>query len=326
MGKDGNKQSVPHTLIEPEPKQIDDAASADLIARLLQTKPAGAKRKRRRPKSKSDKPVPALHDVIRNHVFETAASRLSARGMIADDDRPNDTPRAALKRAFYEGAPSADSVLDGPVVRAFLHKHATVSDKLATLERIAQSLGDDWETDERSFLDVTIAMMRLQLVMRHVVLAHASEWTGRERGLAMLTTPLGEKHSFAQCLLEEIFRANGWATDLYSPNSADGMIERLSGGGHHIVCLSWSTDTLAPAAQHVVDAIESLPFNRRPAIIAGGHASHEHRGWMVRLGVDCMCESTYGALVAAHRLLDQRTTARKMSPAPYLTTAPPAAP
>ncbi|MBL6430947.1 MAG: hypothetical protein HPM95_05970 [Alphaproteobacteria bacterium] len=42
----------------------------------------------------------------------------------------------------------------------------TTQERLEILETVARAIGDDWNDDATSFLDVTIAMGRLQCVMR----------------------------------------------------------------------------------------------------------------------------------------------------------------
>jgi len=268
---------------------------------------------------------PLLHGIIRTRVFLEARDRLGVgrhdeAGRALSDTRTLDRFKQALYGA--EEGPKAGAKR-GPGRRALtaparwlVRQRLSMPGKLAFLEAVARSLGDDWSRDSRSFLDVTIAMGRLQLVLRQLVHAHDQREQARPRGSALITVPPAESHHFAQSMIEELFRAEGWATDLFWPADIATMVDRIATRGHDIVCLSWSTGALADTASAAVDAIESMPYATRPAIIAGGRASQEHQGWLVRLGVDCVCESTYGALAAARQLLDTRASTGDRAPPP----------
>lgn len=265
--------------------------------------------------------TPLLHAIIRDRIFWEAKERL---GLGGDAETGSDLSDGAMldrfKSALYGDEPEArhaHAATGGPSFapgRWLAGHRAPMVGKLGFLEAVARSLGDDWSNDSRSFLDVTIAMGRLQLVLRQIV--HASDAQGDRvvRGQALVTVPPCEAHHFAQCMIEELFRADGWTTDLFWPEHRTAITDRIAERGHDIVCLSWSTGALAEIARDTINAIESMPFERRPAIIAGGRASHEHSGWLVRLGVDCICESTYGALAAARRLLETRASSNGGSP------------
>ena len=284
---------------------------------------------------KAGRHTPLLHAIVRNRVFWEAKERLGLAGggetrSVLSDERT----LARFKLALYgDGAAGsvarARSAARRPMPapsRWLARQPAPMAGKLAFLEAVARSLGDDWSRDARSFLDVTIAMGRLQLMLRQIVHANAAHGERPERGSALITVPPAEDHHFAQCLIDELFRAEGWVTDLFWPADRTAIVDRIVDRGHDIVCLSWSTGALAGIARDTVTAIESIPYGKRPAIVAGGRASHEHGGWLVRLGVDCICESTYGALAAARQLLETRASSTGGPPPSPLSPSPAATP
>lgn len=288
-------------------------------------------------KGESDKASrhrPRLHAIVRNRVFRQAKERLGLDGAVETRSALCEARTLArFKQALYGdgatgGARRAQGAAPRPMpapARWLARQPAPMAGKLAFLEKVARSLGDDWSRDSRSFVDVTIAMGRLQLMLRQLVHANAAHGEHRELGSVLITVPPTEGHHFAQCLVDELFRAEGWATDLFRPADRAAIVDRIVDRGHDIVCLSWSTDALAGIARETVEAIEAIPYGKRPAIIAGGRASREHGRWLVRLGVDCICESTYGALAAARQLLETRASSTggrspsSLSPSPAAT-------
>jgi len=150
-----------------------------------------------------------LHTIIRTHVFGKAKQRLTAD----DDDLQMDdlaTPASVgrFKRALYDaGSPPAPPGGAGAAPhQALMRNPAAMPVKLAFLEAVARALGDDWCDDSRSFLDITIAMGRLQVVLRKLMLANAAQWAPLSRGSALITVPPGEEPQFGQCIVEDASR------------------------------------------------------------------------------------------------------------------------
>ncbi|MDZ7824086.1 MAG: hypothetical protein U5K75_08640 [Ahrensia sp.] len=86
--------------------------------------------------------------------------------------------------------------------------------KVEFLQIVAKSLGDDWNDDSRSFLDVTIAMSRLQILLRKLCQLELATADHRNLGSAIIVVPPGESHQFGQCIVEELFSTRGWAAGI----------------------------------------------------------------------------------------------------------------
>ncbi len=181
-----------------------------------------------------------------------------------------------------------------------------LEDRLGFLEAVAVALGDDWCDDQRSFIDVTIAIGRLQIILRRLVEAHRTRWVPVDAGMVIFAVPPGEAHQFGQTLLEEVFRARGWATRLITPSTTSELIAAIASNRADIVCLSWSTDRLSSVVAETLDAVDAMDPAIRPAVIAGGTATQRASGWMTRLGVDFVCDSAYRALETACHLIEIR--------------------
>lgn len=244
-----------------------------------------------------------FHILIKTVVFERTSQRLD-RPEPTDhmNGRTYDSAIARIKAALYGKA----IIDDDPAVRQFFRNDGTLESKLLLLERIARSLGDDWSNDSRSFLDVTIAMGRLQLLLRKTMASYARQYSDIEKGSVLMTGPSGEAHHFGTCVLEGMFRSRGWLTGMLQHRSISELVEHLTARRYDIVCLSWSTGVLSGITAQTISAIDAMPPASRPAIIAGGQASAGNRGWMVRLGVDQICDTAYGAIQMAESLLAKR--------------------
>ena len=175
----------------------------------------------------------------------------------------------------------------------------TTQGRLEVLEAVARAIGDDWTDDATSFLDVTIAMGRLQCVMRRICQLESAGRPEKACGRCLLLVPTQEHHTFGVCILEEILRAIGWETELLRFESIDFLEKRLDKAQIDIVCFSWTNAALASIAGDCVKAVERIPAPQRPAIISGGHAAGQNPAWLVRLGVDYVCDSIHVALQIA---------------------------
>lgn len=248
-----------------------------------------------------------LHGMAQRVLAEVAA-RLSREA------RERDVP---LRLAERIGAIVRDTELATPVdaaLAALNARPASYPDKLTALEEVARQLGDDWTQDATSFLAVTIAMGRLQCLLRRISQGRPAEPSDAPRGKSLLLTPPNEEHTFGVCLLEELMRAYGWETTIYRADSVESLVKRMEKSQIDIVCFSWTNAALAPSVGDCVKAIDQLPAANRPAIISGGHAAGQNPAWLVRLGVNYVCESVYVAVqIADVHLRELRAVSRQDS-------------
>ena len=87
---------------------------------------------------------------------------------------------------------------------------------LSILAPTARHLGHLWSEDVCDFAEATLALWRLQQILREFSSAFRSEFAHRERGLRVLLAPApGERHElgyvmFGLVLVAEFFRREGW--------------------------------------------------------------------------------------------------------------------
>ncbi|GLH81735.1 hypothetical protein SSBR45G_66440 [Bradyrhizobium sp. SSBR45G] len=147
---------------------------------------------------------------------------------------------AIIRASEQEAADFAELMLgaDDDRAAACIQAHR---DHGETLERIylellvptANHLRHLWADDERDFADVTLALWRLQQLLRHFSPAFCAELTVAPTGLrGLLTTAPGDRREmghmmFGLVLASEFFRRDGWDTWI-EPDTADrGFIDAL---------------------------------------------------------------------------------------------------
>ena len=125
---------------------------------------------------------------------------------IAEQESPNTIAQfAALALGDDDAAASAfvrERMTEGMSVESVF---------IDLLAPTAQYLGELWDSDATDFANVTLAVGRLQMIMRQLGDAFFEQRTPSEGGeSALLTTIPGEQHSFGLSMVAEFFRRAGW--------------------------------------------------------------------------------------------------------------------
>lgn len=119
----------------------------------------------------------------------------------------------------------------------------------------ARRLGEGWERDEYSFLDVTTGTGHLYALMR----ALRAEATGGgvidSRRYALFATVPGESHSIGITVAADMFRERGWEIDLRTGAEHDDLIVTVERCNPRIIGLSLSTEARLDALARLVVAI-----------------------------------------------------------------------
>lgn len=107
----------------------------------------------------------------------------------------------------------------------------------------ARRLGEGWDNEQLSFIDVTIGTGHLYALMRALRAERSSarmEFDARR--CALFATVPGEDHGIGITVAADLFRENGWDIDLQIGTSHDDLIARAEGTQPAIIGLSLSTE------------------------------------------------------------------------------------
>lgn len=120
----------------------------------------------------------------------------------------------------------------------------------------ARCLGERWERDELSFLQVTCGTGHLYALMR----ALRSEIPVARRKfdslrVALFATVPGEDHGIGITVAADLFRQEGWEIDLETGTDHEGLIAHIEHTQPHIIGLSLSTEQRLDALVRLVVAI-----------------------------------------------------------------------
>ncbi len=155
------------------------------------------------------------------------------RALLSDDDQAG---AQIIVRAQDEGA-SIDLIYLGYLARA------------------AQRLGEWWDNDEVSFIDVTLGVGRVYAIMRGLRPMFLQTGVQRRRTATFAAVP-GETHLLGITMAADLFRKDGWDITLHVGLGHNALLAALADDENPIVGLSCS-------GEHSTEALVQLVVGLR---------------------------------------------------------------
>lgn len=135
---------------------------------------------------------------------------------------------------------------------------------------MARRLGKRWHNDELSFAHVTIAMSRLQRMVRDLVAEFDAERSmGCESGSLLLVVPEAEQHTLGAILLCGQLRRRGLSVRLCLGFRASDAADALSSGSYDGVLISASRAYSLENLQDVIKSLRAAAPSALPVCIGG---------------------------------------------------------
>jgi len=170
----------------------------------------------------------------------------------------------------------------------------------------ARRLGEFWEQDHCDFIDVTMALWRLQEVV-HELAARVPATASGGMGRRALFAPMpGDQHSFGTVVLDEIFTRDGWNTERLTEASTPDLLARLATAPFDLVGLTVSCDCHMRALPALIRAMRNVSCQPRLCVMVGGRVFNEEPGRAAQVGADGTAADARLAVVLANRLVAAR--------------------
>jgi methanogenic corrinoid protein MtbC1 len=165
------------------------------------------------------------------------------------------------------------------------------------LAPVARRLGEMWERDERDFVEVTIALSRIQHLVRALSPAFQNGAVPRDakRHALLVPTP-GEQHTLGIMIVEEFFRRSGWLCTSMIEASGDALLGAVRRESFDVVGLSASCETFIEATASAIDIVRKNSKNRKVIVIVGGTLFRLRPELVGRVGADAVAEDGTQAL------------------------------
>lgn len=160
---------------------------------------------------------------------------------------------------------------------------------LDILAPAARHLGEMWENDTCDFVDVTMALWRLQEIVHELGarMPGAAERRGGERRALFAPMP-GEQHGFGSLMVEEFFRRAGWVT-ASEPGASEAELLGLVGKRwFELVGLTVACSDHIGDLPRVITALRTHSRNPHLGVMVGGRVFVEQPD----LAADCGADGT----------------------------------
>lgn len=175
---------------------------------------------------------------------------------------------------------------------------------LDLLAPAARRLGELWTADLCTFADVTVALGRLQQVMRGLGPAFRGESGQRGHGRRALLAPVpGEQHTFGLVMVADFFSRAGW--DVWSGPAASRaeLVALVRADWFAVVGLSAGGDTHIAALAATIRAVRRASRNRAVGVLVGGPAFVARPELAALVGADATAADGRQAVLQAQSLL-----------------------
>jgi MerR family transcriptional regulator, light-induced transcriptional regulator len=151
----------------------------------------------------------------------------------------------------------------------------------------ARELGERWENDTASFVEVALGVSRMHRILRQFdgVPSHLWSYAGEGRHALLLPAP-GEKHSFGLRLVQEFLLRESWTVTNQPVDDLDELGQMVAREHFDIVGLSLSGETNIDAFLSAIRVIRYRSKNRQVKVIVGGHLFVERPDLIESCGAD----------------------------------------
>lgn len=211
---------------------------------------------------------------------------------------------AAAIDAFVECVVGADEESASAYVLALIDRGVPVEAiYLDLLAPTARHLGELWNDDACDFVDVTIALGRLQRVVREISPRFVGHGTRADAGRALLSCIPGEQHTLGLFMVSEFFVRDGWEVSLGAPLAECDLAALVRDEWFDVVGFSVACNSRIPYLSREIPRLRRASRNPRLAVMVGGRLFNDHPAMVARVHADASATDARGAPLLARRLM-----------------------
>lgn len=168
----------------------------------------------------------------------------------------------------------------------------------------ARRLGMLWDADECDFVEVTVAMGRIQRLLRdlsQVFLADAGRL--ETVGSVLLTCVPGEQHTLGAIIVAEFMLRDGWRVLVGAPWTEGDLLTLVSAEWFDVVGFSVGCENRLSTLKREIRRLRSASRNPNVRVMVGGKVFVDDHDMVSRVGADAFATDAREAPVIARSLL-----------------------
>ncbi len=208
-------------------------------------------------------------------------------------------------------------VHDTDVAASFLHTRlargvSLESILLDLMAPAARYLGELWKKDICNFVDVTIALARLQQLLRIFSPSLCDPVSATSDGpKILLGTVPGEQHTFGLFMVEEFFRRAGWVVWGGLPETREDYVVLVAEQWFDVVGLSASCESRLDHLADDIRAVRQASRNPMVTVLVGGQLFLSVPELARQVGADGTAETAQKAVRVAETLVGAASLAAR---------------
>jgi methanogenic corrinoid protein MtbC1 len=215
--------------------------------------------------------------------------------------------------AFVRAVRSFDEQAGAQLVQALLQEGASVEAVyLQLVSPAARTLGTMWEDDECDFVEVTVALGRMQRLLRdlsQLFLADAGH--GSPVGSILLSCIPGEQHTLGIIMVGEFLLRDGWRVLVGAPWSEQDLHAMVGSEWYDIIGFSVGSAQRLSTLKRDIRRLRSASRNPQLQVMVGGQVFADDPSLLAFVGADAIADSAKDAPLVARSLL---AAARAVAP------------
>jgi methanogenic corrinoid protein MtbC1 len=193
---------------------------------------------------------------------------------------------------------------------------------LDLLAPTARALGELWSEDACDFMEVTLALGRLQQALRELGTQPVSGVAaGEAAGHVLLVSLPGEQHTLGLFMVAEFFLRDGWQVSVGLPLSESDLLHTLQKDWFDVIGLTVAHGDRVPVLRQLVGRARRASRNRDALVMVGGRVLDEEPELVGRVGGDAWAPDARQAPSVARALLDWQRHAPQHAASPARSAA-----
>ena len=168
----------------------------------------------------------------------------------------------------------------------------------------ARRLGEMWVEDECHFTDVTMALCRLQQLLKEFSYRFGNENDHNKLGFRALLAPVpSDQHTFGILMVEEFFRRSGWNVYGIPAATEKEILEAVEREWFAVVGLSMSCDEYSAQLAGLIQRIRKKSRNSAVMVLVGGRYFNDNPEQAMLLGADATAVDGQEAIMHTQALV-----------------------
>lgn len=165
-------------------------------------------------------------------------------------------------------------------------------------EPAARCIGERWIADDSDFVQVTVALSRMQQLFSRIV-ADSPPAVRLDAARRLLLAPApGEQHGFGLAIVEDAFARAGWTVD----RCGDGerVLQMAAASEYPLIGISIGSEKLLPTLKPLVERLRVASRNRSMVLMGGGGVAIRDPQSVIDAGFDAVAtDASSGVRLAA---------------------------